>query len=75
MPTHHQTRRWWNAFVRIRLALKLEPCLQRTALDNKRAGGKYKGWANLPGVRRIDVRQELASTAAVGLGTSATLKR
>jgi hypothetical protein len=64
--THHQTRRGWNAFVRIRLALKLEPRFQQTALENMRAGGKYKGWANLPDVRRIDVRQEIASAAAVG---------
>ena len=64
--THHQTRRGWNAFVRIRLALKLESCLQQTALDNMRAGGKYKGLASLPDVQRIDVRQEIASVAAVG---------
>jgi hypothetical protein len=71
---HHQTRRGWNAFVRIRLALKLEPCLQQTALDNMRAGGKYKGWANLPDVQRIDVRQEIASAAAVGARNVSNVK-
>jgi hypothetical protein len=64
--THHQTRRGWNAFVRICLALTLEPYFQQRALDNMRAGGKYKGWANLPDVQRIEVRQEVANAAAVG---------
>ena len=54
--THHRPRRGWNAFVRIRLALTLEPYLQQKALDNMRTGGKYKGWASLPDVQRIDVR-------------------
>jgi hypothetical protein len=61
--THHQTRRGWNAFVRIRLALKLEPYLHQRALDNMRAGGKYKGLANLPDAQRIDVREEIANAA------------
>ncbi len=46
--TQHQIRCGWNAFVRIRLALKLEPYFQKRALSNMRAGGKYKGSANLP---------------------------
>src|SRR5438552_9661055 len=45
--THHQTRRAWNAFTRIRVALTLEPTLQQRALANMRAGGKYKGSASL----------------------------
>jgi hypothetical protein len=57
---YHQTRYGWNAFVRIRLALALEPNLQLRALDNMRAGGKYKGSANLPEAQHIDVRQEIA---------------
>ena len=64
--THHQTRCGWNAFVRIRLALTLEPNLQQRALDNMCAGGKYKGWANLPEAQHIDVRQEIARAAGVG---------
>ena len=31
-----------------------------------RAGGKYKGLANLPEAQHIDVRQEIASAAGVG---------
>ena len=64
--THHQTRCGWNAFVRICLALTLETSLQQRALDNMRAGGKYKGSANLPDVQRIDARHEIARAAGVG---------
>jgi hypothetical protein len=63
--THHQPRCGWNDFVRIRLALTLEPTLQQRARDNMRAGGKYKGSANLPEAHRIDVREEIAGVAAV----------
>jgi hypothetical protein len=63
--THHQTRCGWNAFVRIRLALTLEPNLQQRALENKRTGGKYKDPANLPEAQHIDVRQEIARAAGV----------
>lgn len=64
--THHQSRCGWNAFVRIHLALTLEPNLQQRALDNMRSGGKYKGWANLPEAQHIEVRQEIARVAGVG---------
>jgi hypothetical protein len=63
--THHQIRRGWNDFVRIRLAMTLEPGLQRRALDNMRTGGKHKGSAYLPEAQHIDVRQEIASAASV----------
>jgi hypothetical protein len=63
---HHQPSRGWNPFVRIRLALTLEPYLRQKALDNMRAGGKYKGSASLPDLEHIDVRQEIASVAGVG---------
>ena len=72
--THHQTRRGWNAFVRIYLALKMEPYFQQRALDNMRAGGKYKGWANLPDLQRIEVRQEVANAAAVGARNVTSVK-
>jgi hypothetical protein len=66
--THHQTRCGWNDFVRIRLALTLEPNLQQRALDNMRAGGKYKGSTNLSRADRIEVRQEIAKFAGTGTG-------
>jgi hypothetical protein len=65
---HHRPRRGWNDFVRIRLALTLEPYLQQKALDNMRAGGKYKGLTNLAKACRIHVRQEIANAAGTGTG-------
>jgi len=62
---HHQPRRTWNAFLRIRMALTLEPYFQRQGLENMRAGGRCKGSADLPNPQLIDVRQQIARTAAV----------
>jgi hypothetical protein len=62
---YHQTRCGWNAFVLIRLALALETNLQQSALDNMRAGGRYKGSANLPEAQHVDVREEIARIAGV----------
>ena len=64
--THHHSRRRWNAFIRIRLALTLEPYFQQRALENMCAGGRYKGLATLPDLQRIDVRREIADVAGVG---------
>jgi hypothetical protein len=64
----HRTRRRWNSFILIRLALTLEPYFQAKALDNMRAGGKYKGSTNLSKAYRIDVRQEIANAAGTGTG-------
>ena len=61
---HHQSQRGWNAFIRIRLALKLEFYFQKMARDNMSAGGKYKASANLPEAY-VDVRQEIARVAGV----------
>jgi hypothetical protein len=72
--THHQTRCGWNDFVRIRLALTLEPNLQQRGLDNMRAGGKCKGSANLSGADRIDVREKIARRAGTGTGNVGKVK-
>jgi hypothetical protein len=71
---HHKPRRGWKAFVRIRLALTLEPSLQQRALDNMRAGGKYKGSATLPDLERVDVRQQIATIADVGARNVSNVK-
>jgi len=63
---HHQPQPGWNAFIRVRLALTLEPYFQQIAFDNMRAGGKYKGLANLPAAEHIDVREEIARIAGPG---------
>jgi len=63
--THHQIRRGWNDFVRIRLALTLKASFRQRAVENMRAGGKYKGLANLPEAQHIDVSEEIANIAGV----------
>jgi hypothetical protein len=66
MLAYDQRGRKWNAFTRIRVALKLEPYFQQRALDNMRAGGKHKGSASLPKAQHVDVRKEIARAAGVG---------
>jgi len=63
--THHRRRTGWNDFIRLRLALTLEPHFQQRAVDNMRAGGRFKGSANLPEAWHIDVREEIANVAGV----------
>lgn len=70
----HQPRRSWNGFNRIRLALELEPYFQSKALANQIAGGKFKGWANLPKAEQIEVRQEIARAAGVGMRNVSNVK-
>jgi hypothetical protein len=64
----HRSRRRWNAFVSIRIALTLEPYFQQKAVENMRAGGKHKGSTNLSKADRIEVRQEVANAAGSGVG-------
>ena len=60
---HHRARRFFNAFVRISLALRLQAYFQQKALENMRSGGKYKGLAKLPEAQRIDVRKRIGDMA------------
>ncbi|HLM80701.1 MAG TPA: hypothetical protein VK302_08710 [Terriglobales bacterium] len=64
----YQPRRGWNAFIRICLALTLEPNLHQRAVDNMRKGGKCKGSTNLSKPARIEVRREIANAAGTGTG-------
>lgn len=72
--SRYQPQHGWNPFVRIRLALSLEPSLQQTALANMRAGARHKGLAKLPEAQRIDVRQEIARVAGVGARNVSNVK-
>jgi hypothetical protein len=63
--SHHRTRRQWNRFVLIRLALTLEPAFQEKAYKNMQAGGRFKGSAKLPDAQHIDVREKIANLAGV----------
>jgi hypothetical protein len=69
-----QSRSAWNAFTRVQIALQQESYLQAKAHANQVAGGKDKGWANLPEARQIEVRQEIAYLAAPVLAMSAKLR-
>jgi hypothetical protein len=66
MLVNNCSRRGWNDFARICVALKLEPSFQQQALDNQRAGGQRKGLASLPEAHHMDVRQKIADIAGVG---------
>ena len=72
---HRQPRRGWNPFVRICVALTLKPSLQQKALDNMRAGGRYKGWAKLPEATRLDVREEIGRIAGAGPRNASNVER
>jgi hypothetical protein len=63
--TLYQSRGDWNDFARIHLAMHQEPYLQSKAHVNRITGGKYKGLANLPEAKHIDVREEIANLAGV----------
>jgi hypothetical protein len=71
---HHRSRRGWNKFVRVSLALKMEPLFRQKALANMRDGGENKGLAKLPEAQHIDVRQQIAEVAGVGARTVANVK-
>jgi hypothetical protein len=71
---HHRPQRGWNAFIRTRLALTLEPRVQRGAIDNMRDGGRYKGTANLPNLQHVDVRRRIAEIAGVGARNVSNVK-
>jgi hypothetical protein len=66
MLSLQKRRNHWNAFIRIRLALKLEGALQLRALTNMQMGGKYKGAATLPKATQVDVREQIAAIAGAG---------
>jgi hypothetical protein len=73
--SHCKPRRGWNAFVRIQLALTLEPTFQRRALDHMRAGGRYKGSSKLTEATRLDVRSKIAAAAGVSVGNVTKVKQ
>ncbi len=72
--THHQPGRGWSAFVRIRVALTLEPYFQQRGIENMRAGGKGKGSANLPNLQHVNSLSEVANLAGVGTRNVSNVK-
>jgi len=63
-----------NDFVRILLALELEPWFKERAKLNQRIGGREKGSSQLTEADRLDVRQEIARAAGVSVGNVSKVK-
>ena len=61
-------------FVRIELALDLEPHFQEKALMNQQAGGQGKGLSKLTTAQRINTRREVARVARVSSGNVRKVK-
>ena len=72
---NHRRSNGLNDFIRILLALDLEPLLQETARQNQRVGGQNKGSSTLPEADRLDVRSAIASTAGVSVGNVSKVKQ
>jgi hypothetical protein len=71
----HQRFQFLNAFIRICMALDLEPELQRAALFNQSTGGKNKDSSKLTEAERIDVRSEIARIACTCSGNVSKVKQ
>lgn len=63
-----------NDYVRILLALELEPWFKERAKLNQRIGGRQKGSSQLAKVDRLDVRREIAIAASVSAGNVSKVK-
>jgi hypothetical protein len=61
-------------FVRIELALDLEPHFQQKALMNQQAGGENKGLSKLTIAQRVNTRLEVARLARVSSGNVRKVK-
>jgi ParB-like chromosome segregation protein Spo0J len=64
-----------NDFVRILLALELEPVLTERARSNQSVGGQNKGSSRLTEADRRDVRSEIAAAAGVSAGNVTKVKQ
>jgi hypothetical protein len=73
--TDHHRSKGLNNFVRIFLALELEPWLRARAQANQAKGGRLKHLSNLTKAETVDVRAELASAAGASSGNVTKVKR
>jgi hypothetical protein len=72
---HNQSRSvGLNAYLRIELALELEPWLRERAVANQSAGGRNKGSSTLPEAYRIDVRRRISGIACASVGNVSKVK-
>jgi len=71
----HRRRVGLNPFLRILMALDLEPWLQEKARANQQAGGKRKGWSTLTKAQRVIVRSQIADAAGTSAGSVTKVKQ
>jgi hypothetical protein len=71
----HRPSQGLSDFIRIELALDLEPYFQKKAALNQHAGGRSKGLSKLTEAERVDSRREIARVAHVSLGNVHKVKR
>jgi hypothetical protein len=71
----HRRSKGLNDFIRILLALELEPLLKEKARSNQRAGGQTKGSSKLTEAERTDVRFQIATAAGVSVGNVTKVKQ
>jgi len=64
-----------NDFIRILLALELEPGLKARAESNQRFGGHNKGSSKLTEAESVDVRSEVAAAVGVSVGNVTKVKQ
>ena len=62
-------------YVRILMALELEPWFKERAKSNQRVGGREKGSTQLAEADRLDVRIEIARAAGVSAGNISKVKK
>jgi hypothetical protein len=70
----HGATRGLTDFLRIELALDLEPHFQEQALLNQQDGGQHKGLSKLTIAQRVDTRREVARLAGVSSGNVRKVK-
>ncbi len=71
----HRRSAGLNDFIRICLALELEPFLKSKGRAKQQAGGQNKGSSILTEAERVDVRKEIAHIAGVSVGNVTKVKQ
>jgi hypothetical protein len=70
----HRPSQGLSDFIRIELALDLEPYFREQAVLTQQAGGRGKGLSKLAEAERINSRREVARVAGVSLGNVTKVK-
>ncbi|HZQ22701.1 MAG TPA: ParB/RepB/Spo0J family partition protein [Terriglobales bacterium] len=71
----HRRHAGLNPFLRILLALDLEPSYQEKARANQKAGGQKKGWSTLTKAQKVVVRSQIGAAAGTSTGSVTKVKQ